>query len=126
MHELLLSSVIKEHEVPKILALLGGFTEMHERHQFTRVQHFEPSPAVKGISTIKELQKERHANASHWNELHQILTKQPCTIQVRTRLTDSEVEGAKKGWVFFQERTCSQSTANSMTFHKQRSSEHSC
>lgn len=97
MHELLLSSVIKEHEVPKILALLGGFTEMHERHQFTRVQHFEPSPAVKGISTIKELQKERHANASHWNELHQILTKQPCTIQVRTRLTDSEVEGAKKG-----------------------------
>ncbi|KAK0670875.1 mediator complex, subunit Med18, partial [Cercophora samala] len=97
MHELFLSSVIKDHEVPKLLALLGGFTEMRERHQFTRVQHFEPSPAVKGILTIKELQKERHTNASHWNELHQILTKQPCAIQVRTHITEYEIESAKKG-----------------------------
>ncbi|KAK4180710.1 mediator complex, subunit Med18 [Triangularia setosa] len=99
MHELFLSSVIKQHEVSKTLALIGGFTEMRERHQFTRVQHFEPNPVVKGISTIKELQKERHINPSHWNELHQILAKQPCSIQVRTRITDSEAESAKKGEV---------------------------
>ncbi|KAK4195244.1 mediator complex, subunit Med18 [Triangularia verruculosa] len=97
MHELFLSSVIKEDEVPKILALIGGFTEMRERHQFTRVQHFEPSPAVKGLATIKDLQKERNISVPHWTELHQILVKQPCTIQLRTRITDSEMDTAKKG-----------------------------
>ncbi|KAK0741926.1 mediator complex, subunit Med18 [Apiosordaria backusii] len=97
MHELFLSSVVKEHEVPKVLALFGGFTEMRERHQFTRVQHFEPNPAVKGLATIKEFQKEPRLLNNPWLELHQILAKQPCTIQVRTRIVDSEIESAKKG-----------------------------
>lgn len=94
-HEMFLSAVVRDADVPKARALLGGFTEMRERHQYTRIQHYEPQDlAVKGFQAIKELQKERGPNVSQWQELHQILVRQPSTLQVRISVTE-EMQAVK-------------------------------
>ncbi|KAK4187571.1 hypothetical protein QBC35DRAFT_230217 [Podospora australis] len=97
MHELFLASPVKDDFLQQALAVIGGFCEMREKHQITRILHYEPNPATKGLSTIKELQRERTLGVPSWIELHQILSKQPCTVQVRTQIYDSETEAAKNG-----------------------------
>ncbi|KAL2260273.1 hypothetical protein VTK26DRAFT_5759 [Humicola hyalothermophila] len=97
-HDIFLAAVVLNPDVPKARALLGGFTEMRERHQFTRIQHYVPKDAViKGFSNIKELQKERGPNAAKWQELHQILARQPSTLQVRTIITDEVQSSISSG-----------------------------
>ena len=100
MHELFLTSPVKDEGLQQALAVIGGFCEMREQYQTTRILHYEPNPAVKGLSNIKELQRERTLSVPYWTELHQILAKQPCTVQVRTRIHDAETEAAKTGFVF--------------------------
>ena len=96
-HEIFLAAIVPEPDLNKARALLGGFTEMRERHQFTRIQHYQPQdPTVKGFPTIKELQKERGPNTPQWQELHQILVRQPSALQVRTKITE-EVQTTKTG-----------------------------
>lgn len=94
-HEIFLSAVVADADALKARALLGGFTETSgQHHQFTRVQHYEPQDAtVKGFATIKQLQKERAPTTQQWQELHQILAKQPSILQVRTDVTE-EVQNA--------------------------------
>jgi hypothetical protein len=88
-YELFMNAIVSGADEAKARALLGGFTEMRERHQVTRVQHYEPEDtAVKGLPTIKQLQKERRPTAPQWQELHQILAKQPFILHVRTDTTE--------------------------------------
>lgn len=94
-----MTAVVPAADVVKARTFVGAFTEMREQHQFNRVQHFEPQyPAVKGPPKAKELQKERAPNGALWQELHQILVKQPSTLLVRTRITD-EVNNVHPGEV---------------------------
>ncbi|KAK4122512.1 hypothetical protein N657DRAFT_575335 [Parathielavia appendiculata] len=88
-YELFMSAIVGDTDAAKARALLGGFTEMRERHQITRVQHYElHDTAAKGLPTIKQIQKERRPTAPQWHELHQILAKQPFILQMRTDITD--------------------------------------
>lgn len=92
-----MTAVVAAADVANARTLVGAFTEMRERRQFNRIQHFEPQDlAIKGLPKAKELQKERAPNGALWQELHQILVKQPSTLQVRTRITD-EVNSAQAG-----------------------------
>lgn len=96
-HEIFLAAVVPEPDVNKARALLGGFTEMRERHQYTRIHHYQPQdPTIKGFPAIKELQKERRPNTPQWQELHQILLRQPSILQVRIEITE-EVQNAQTG-----------------------------
>ena len=96
-HEIFLAAVVQDADVPKARALLGGFSEMRERHQYTRIQHYVPQDvSIKGFPAIKELQKERGPNTPKWQELHQILVRQPSTLQVRTLVTE-EVQKVSSG-----------------------------
>ncbi|KAK4101795.1 hypothetical protein N658DRAFT_424939 [Parathielavia hyrcaniae] len=88
-YELFMSAVVGDADAAKARALLGGFTEMRERHRVTRIQHYEPHDiAIKGLPVIKQLQKERRPAALQWQELHQILVKQPFILHTRTDITD--------------------------------------
>lgn len=92
-HEISLTSLVGQDQAFKARSLLFGFTGASERHQYTRIQHCEAQESsVKGISiTIKQLQKERVPTTPQWQELHQILAKQPSVLQLRTDITE-EVE----------------------------------
>ncbi|GAB1313647.1 Mediator of RNA polymerase II transcription subunit 18 [Madurella fahalii] len=97
LHDIFMTAVVPAADVANARTLIGAFTEMREQRQFNRVQHFEPQDlAVKGLPKAKELQKERVPNRALWQELHQILVKQPSTLQVRTKITD-EVSNAQAG-----------------------------
>ncbi|KAK4233112.1 hypothetical protein C8A03DRAFT_19742 [Achaetomium macrosporum] len=88
--EIFLSAVVANADETKARALLGGFTEMRERHSFTRVRHYEPQdPSVKGFPTIRQLQKDSAPSNAQWQELQQILAKQPSVLQLRTDITES-------------------------------------
>jgi hypothetical protein len=91
--DIFLTACIQDADVPKARTIISGVTERRERHQFTRVQHYEPQdPTVKGFSTIKQLQKDRAsgpgATPPPWQELHQILVKQPSFFHLRTDITE--------------------------------------
>lgn len=88
-HESFLAATVVTEDGPTARAILGGVTESRERHCYIRVQHYKPqNPASQGLSTIKQLQKERRPTAALWHELHQILVKQPSVVQVRTDITE--------------------------------------
>ncbi len=92
-YDIFLTACILDADVPKARTIISGVTERCERHQFTRVQHYEPQdPTVKGFQTIKQLQKDRTSTTGPapppWQELHQILVKQPSFFQLRTDITE--------------------------------------
>ncbi|KAK3298054.1 mediator complex, subunit Med18 [Chaetomium fimeti] len=88
-HESFLAATVLTEDGPTARAILCGVTESRERHYYTRVQHYKPqNSATQGLSTIKQLQKERRPTAAQWHELHQILAKQPSVVQVRTDITE--------------------------------------
>lgn len=88
-HEIFMTAVVQGEDAIKARAILGGYTEMRERHRFTRVRHRTRQEfGIKGLPSIKELQKERGPNAQVWQELHQIFIKQAYTIQERVDITD--------------------------------------
>ncbi|KAK4156352.1 mediator complex, subunit Med18 [Chaetomidium leptoderma] len=91
-YEIFLTDSVEDAKVATARAILSGFTQINEQHRFTRIQHHEPrDSAVKGFSTIKQLQKERRPTTPQWQELHQILVKQPSFLELRTDITE-EVE----------------------------------
>lgn len=92
-HEIFLTCLVGQDQAFKARSLLFGFTGSAERHQYRRIQHCEAhEPSVKGLSTtVKQLQKERVPTTPQWQELHQILAKQPSVLQLRTDITE-EVE----------------------------------
>lgn len=93
-HESFLAASVLDDDGVTARSILSGITESRERHSFTRIQHYRPqAPTAQGLSTIKQLQKERRATTPRWQELHQILVKQPSVVQVRTDIT-LEVENA--------------------------------
>ncbi|KAK4243702.1 hypothetical protein C7999DRAFT_44529 [Corynascus novoguineensis] len=93
-HESFLVATVLEEDGTTARAILRGVTESHERHYFTRVQHYKPSDSTsRGLPTVKQLQKERGPTTAQWQELHQILVKQPSVVQVRTDITE-EIENA--------------------------------
>ncbi|KAL2133440.1 hypothetical protein VTI74DRAFT_2326 [Chaetomium olivicolor] len=98
-HEIFLCAVVADPDALKARALLGGFTETSgQHHQFIRVQHYEPQDlTVKGFTTIKQLQKERAPTTQQWQELHQILAKQPSVLQVRTNVTEQVQNAVTRG-----------------------------
>jgi mediator of RNA polymerase II transcription subunit 18 len=88
-HESFLAATVLVEDGPTARAILCGVTESRERHYYTRIQHYKPQhSASQGLSTIKQLQKERRPTAVQWHELHQILVKQPSVVQVRTDITE--------------------------------------
>lgn len=94
-YEIFLAACIQDADVQKARTIVSGVTERRERHQFTRVQHYEPQdPTVKGFSTIKQLQKDRSPTTPQWQELHQILVKQPSFFHLRTDITE-DVQNAR-------------------------------
>lgn len=96
-HESFLAATVLEEDGTTARAILRGVTESHERHYFTRVQHYKPPDATpRGLPTFKQLQKEQKPTTVHWQELHQILEKQPSVVQVRTDITE-EVLNALSG-----------------------------
>ncbi|KAL2140027.1 hypothetical protein VTI28DRAFT_4335 [Corynascus sepedonium] len=93
-HESFLAATVLEEDGATARAILRGVTESRERHYFTRVQHYKPLDSTsRGLPTVKQLQKERTLTTAQWQELHQILVKQPSVVQVRTDITE-EVENA--------------------------------
>ena len=90
-YDIFLTACIQDADVQKARTIISGVTERRERHQFTRIQHYEPQdPSVRGFSTIKQLQKDRASatGAPPWQELHQILVKQPSFFHLRTDITE--------------------------------------
>ncbi|KAL2158736.1 hypothetical protein VTH06DRAFT_3927 [Thermothelomyces fergusii] len=88
-HESFLAAAVLEEDGTTARAILRGVTESHERHYFTRVQHYRPPDSTpRGLPTVKQLQKERRPTTAQWQELHQILVKQPSVLQVRTDITE--------------------------------------
>ncbi|KAM7220846.1 hypothetical protein V8F06_003740 [Rhypophila decipiens] len=94
-HEVFMTTVVANNEVTRARALLRGFTEIRERHRFTRVRHL--TPGAKGLPAIKDLQKERGPNAQVWQELHQIFTRQSYIIQDRVDVTDEALAAISTG-----------------------------
>jgi mediator of RNA polymerase II transcription subunit 18 len=91
-HESFLAASVHGEDGATARAFISGVTESRERRYFTRVQYYNPQDAtVQGLSTIKQLQKERRPTTPQWQGLHQILVKQPSVVQVRTDITE-EVE----------------------------------
>ncbi|KAK3321234.1 Med18 protein-domain-containing protein [Cercophora scortea] len=87
-HELFLTAVVPDESTLKARSVLGGVCEMRERHSFTKVRYIRRTdPALKGLHTIKELQKEKGPSLPLWQELHQILAKQPYVLQVLIDIT---------------------------------------
>ncbi|KAH6620620.1 mediator complex, subunit Med18 [Chaetomium sp. MPI-SDFR-AT-0129] len=96
-HESFLAASVLDDDGVTARSILSGITESRERHSFTRIQHYRPqAPTAQGLTTIKQLQKERRPTTPRWQELHQILVKQPSVVQVRTDITP-EVENAMSG-----------------------------
>ncbi|KAK3386879.1 mediator complex, subunit Med18 [Podospora didyma] len=87
-HEIFLTAVVKDADIPVAMAVLGGMTEMREQRQFTRVRYLQRDAAVKGLPTIKEIQKEKVPTTAQYTELHQILLKQSYLLQERVNITD--------------------------------------
>src|SRR4051812_510761 len=89
-HESFLAATVLEEDGTTARAILRGVTASHERHSFTRIQHYKPMDSTsRGLpSAIKQLQKERRPTTAQWQELHQILVKQPSVVQVRTDITE--------------------------------------
>jgi len=95
-HEIFLTAVVNSDEdAIKARAILRGYTEIRERQRFTKVRHMVRN-GVKGLPTIKELQKERTPNLPIWTELHQILMKGAYIIQERTDVSDEAKEAVRK------------------------------
>jgi mediator of RNA polymerase II transcription subunit 18 len=89
-HEIFLSAIVVDTDEARARALLGGYTEMRERHVYTRIQHYEPQDrSIKGLPTIKQLLKEPTPSNAQWQELHQILVKQPSVLNLRFDVTES-------------------------------------
>lgn len=96
-HEIFMTAVVPGEDAIKARAILGGYTEMRERRRFTRVRHQTREEfGIKGLPTIKELQKERGPNAQVWQELHQIFVRQAYTIQERVDVTDEILAAISK------------------------------
>ncbi|EAQ87016.1 hypothetical protein CHGG_08269 [Chaetomium globosum CBS 148.51] len=88
-HESFLAATVLAEDGPTARAILCGVTESRERHYYISVRHYKPqNSASQGLSTIKQLQKERRPTSAQWHELHQILVKQPSVVQVRTDVTE--------------------------------------
>ncbi len=96
-HEIFLTAMVPDADATKARAVLGGMTEMRERHQFTKVRYLQREDLnPKSLDKFKELQKERGPNAARWQELHQILLKQHYILQERINITQ-EVPSATQG-----------------------------
>lgn len=96
-HEIFMTALIADEDAIKARAILHGFTEMPERHRFTKVRYmWRKEFGVKGLPTIKELQKERGANAATWQELHQIFTKQPYIVLELIDVTEETLAALSK------------------------------
>ncbi|KAM7186952.1 hypothetical protein V8F20_011181 [Naviculisporaceae sp. PSN 640] len=97
-HEIFMTAVVHGDDTIKARAFLAGYTEMRERHRFTRVRHQTRQEfGIKGLPSIKELQKERGPNAQVWQELHQIFMKQSYTMQERADVTDEALTALSNG-----------------------------
>jgi mediator of RNA polymerase II transcription subunit 18 len=92
-YEIFLTSFVPDDLIVKARSILCGVAGTPERHSYRHIQHYEPSdPNVKGFLTIKQLQRERLLPiTAQWQELHQILAKQPAVVQLRMDITE-EVE----------------------------------
>ncbi|KAL1839714.1 hypothetical protein VTJ49DRAFT_1219 [Mycothermus thermophilus] len=98
-YEIFLTSFVPDDVVVRARSILCGVAGTPERHYYRHIQHYEPSdPTVKGFHTIKQLQRERAPTTPQWQELHQILVKQPSVLQLRTDITE-EVEIANDSTV---------------------------
>ncbi|KAK0704644.1 mediator complex, subunit Med18 [Lasiosphaeris hirsuta] len=88
-HEIFLTAVVPDADVTTARSVLGGVTEMRERHQFNRVRYMQRQDAgPKTLDKLKEYyQKERGPNTVRWQELHQILLKQSYILQERISIT---------------------------------------
>ncbi|KAK1761505.1 hypothetical protein QBC47DRAFT_30572 [Echria macrotheca] len=97
LYEVYLTAAVSDADAPKARALLGGVTEMSERHQFTKVRYLQrEDPKPNSLDRFKELAKEKSPNASRWEQLHQILSKQSYILQERVNITN-EVASANSG-----------------------------
>ncbi len=92
IYEVFITACIPHADAETAQAILSGATEMRHRERFTRVQFYEPQD--KGFPTIKQMQKERMPTSTQWQELHNILVKQPSVLQLRTDVTD-EIQSAR-------------------------------
>lgn len=92
IYEVFITACIPQADAETAQAILSGVTEMRHRERFTRVQHYEPQD--KGLPAIKQMAKERTPTFPQWQELHQILVKQPSVVQLRTDITE-EVQSAR-------------------------------
>ncbi|KAL2116287.1 hypothetical protein VTJ04DRAFT_8454 [Mycothermus thermophilus] len=92
-YEIFLTSFVPDDLIVKARSILCGVAGTPERHSYRHIQHYEPSDLnVKGFLTIKQLQRERLLPiTAQWQELHQILAKQPAVVQLRMDITE-EVE----------------------------------
>ena len=87
-HELFLTAIVPDADAVKARSVLGGITEMRERHQFTRVRYLRrPDASPRGLEPLKELHKEKNAIAARWGELHQIFSRQSYLVQERVNIT---------------------------------------
>ncbi|KAK9414796.1 putative Mediator of RNA polymerase II transcription subunit 18 [Seiridium unicorne] len=73
MHELFLTSTIKDGDLEKACAVLQGLSWMSARHNVYRVTYYAGQPKPKGLPNLKSIPASRHG--ASWNELHRELTR---------------------------------------------------
>ncbi|KAK3944459.1 hypothetical protein QBC46DRAFT_165253 [Diplogelasinospora grovesii] len=103
MHEIFLTATVQPENVETVRAILQGYCEGGERQRVTLVRHLHRRDEssgmianIKGLPTIKELQKEKGPNTALWQELHQSLAKQSYILQTRYDVTE-EFSNAQAG-----------------------------
>ncbi|KAK0723257.1 mediator complex, subunit Med18 [Lasiosphaeria miniovina] len=84
-HEIFLTAVVNEHDFDAAVKVLGGITAMREQQHISRVHYYIRDVSVRGLPSIKEIQKEKGPTSASWQELHQILLKQSYILHTRHR-----------------------------------------
>ncbi|KAH8892479.1 hypothetical protein GQ53DRAFT_822695 [Thozetella sp. PMI_491] len=96
MHELFLTAIIADSDVPQARAILRGICATRERHGFSHLVFYHQPAAVgqpQGLPALKGIQKHSHAaNLKQWAELHQIFTKLSFVVQVRYDLDENALK----------------------------------
>ncbi|KAH6657616.1 hypothetical protein BKA67DRAFT_555801 [Truncatella angustata] len=80
MHELFLTTTIKDVDLEKACAVLQGLTWMSARHNVYRVIYYAGQPKPKGLPNVKSLPPSRHT--ATWNELHREFSRLSYVFQL--------------------------------------------
>lgn len=73
MHELFLSTTIKDADLEKACAVLQGLSWMSARRNVYRVTYYAGEPKPVGLRNLKSIPANRHTAA--WTELHKELSR---------------------------------------------------